>query len=155
MKVAELRVALEEVQAIYEASGSDSPAKDFADFLELLDGCDDQTVEEFLAGLSALLKTASGKVTDKLPHAQVAASYVDRLTNAGTDQEQFEAVYADLGGDKHIRTEEMNAIAHAYIRGREKWPTRTAGYQAIRKKFVERADRESRTGIINKTRRWG
>jgi hypothetical protein len=40
----------------------------------------------------------------------------------------------------------MNAIAHGYIQGREKWPSRAAGYQAIKKKFVERADRESREG---------
>jgi hypothetical protein len=63
MKVAELRTILEEVQAIYEASGSDKPAKDFADFIELLGGYEHQTVDEFLAALSALLSTASSKGT--------------------------------------------------------------------------------------------
>jgi hypothetical protein len=64
-------------------------------------------------------------------------------------------VYVELGAEKRVRAEEMNAIAHGYIKGREKWPSRAAGYQAIKKKFVERADRKSREGIINKVRRWG
>ncbi|MGE0852649.1 MAG: hypothetical protein AB7O44_23980 [Hyphomicrobiaceae bacterium] len=157
MKVAELRTILEEVKAIYEASGSDKPAKDFAEFIELLGGHEHQTVDEFLAALSALPSTASGKGTsgDKLPDAELVASFIERLTSAGTDQAQFDAVYVELGAEKRVRAEEMNAIAHGYIKGREKWPSRAAGYQAIKKKFVERADRKSREGIINKVRRWG
>ena len=156
MKVAELRTILEEVQAIYEASGSDKPAKDFADFIELLGGYEQQSVDEFLTALSALLKSESGKGTpDKLPDTELVASFTERLSSAGTDQDKFEPVYAELGAANQVRIEEMNAIAHGYIKGREKWPTRAAGYQAIKKKFVERADRESREGIINKARRWG
>lgn len=157
MKVAELRTVLEEVQAIYEASDSDKPAKGFAEFIELLNGYEHQTVDEFLAALSTLLKTASGKggSVDKVLGAELVASFIERLTTAGTDQAKFDVVYAELGPEKQVRTEEMNAIAHAYIKGRDKWPSRAAAYQAIKKKFVERADRESRVGIINKVRRWG
>lgn len=141
MKVAELRTILEEVQAIHKASGSNKPAKDFADFISLLDGYEDQSVSEFLATLGTLLKTASGKGAnnDKLPDVQLVAFFVERLRNAGTDEDKFEPVHAELGADKRVRIQEMNAIAHGYIQGREKWPSRAAGYQAIKKKFVERA----------------
>jgi hypothetical protein len=157
MKVAELRTVLEEVQAIYEASRSDKPANDFAEFITLLDGHEEQSVEEFLAELSALFKPASGKAAaaGKLPDVQIVASYIDRLAAAGTDEAKFEPVYAELGGDKRVRIQEMSAIAHEYIQGRDKWPSRAAGYQAIKKRFVQRADRESREGIINKVLRWG
>ena len=121
MKVAELRTVLEEVQSIYEASGSDKPAKDFADFIELLGGYEQQGVDEFLATLGTLLKPAGkGTTEDKLPDAELAASFIARLTRAGTDQAKFDAVYAELGTDKQVRSEEMNAIAHGYIKGREK-----------------------------------
>ena len=157
MKVSDLRAILEEVQAIYEASGSGKPAQDFSEFIELLDDHEHQTVDEFLAALGMLLKPTSGKGTseDKLPDQDLVASFIERLASSGSDESKFNVVYAELGADKQVRTEEMNAIAHGYIKGREKWPSRGAGYQAIRKKFVERADRESRESIINKVRRWG
>jgi len=157
MKVDELRTVLEEVQAIYESSGSDKAANDFAEFLGLLDGYEDQRVDEFLAALEELLKPASGKGANKQapPDAALVASFIERLRSAGTDEARFEPVYAELGADRRVRIGEMNAIAHGYIQGREKWPSKSAGYQAIKKKFVERADRESREGIINKVPRWG
>jgi hypothetical protein len=157
MKVEELRAVLEDVQAIYESSGSGKPAKDFEEFIGLLDGYENQSVDEFLTALTALLKPGSrtGAPGGKIPDAQVTAEFVERLAKAGTDDAQFEPLYAELGADRRVRAEEMNAIAHGYIKGREKWPSRAAAYQAIKKKFVERADRESREAIINKVSRWG
>jgi hypothetical protein len=157
MKVAELRTVLEEVQAIYESSGSDKAANDFAEFLGLLDGYEEHSVDEFLAALGELLKPPSGKGTNKQapPDAELVASFIERLRSAGTDEVRFGLVYAELGADKGVRIAEMNAIAHGYIQGREKWPSKAAGYQAIKKKFVERADRESRERVINKVPRWG
>jgi hypothetical protein len=86
---------------------------------------------------------------------ELVASFTERLKSAGTDEAQFELVYAELGANKRVRVGEMNAIAFGYIQGRDKWPSRGAGYEAIKKKFVERADKESREGIINKAPRWG
>lgn len=155
MKVAELRTILEEVRAIYEASGSDKAAGDFSEFIELLEGYERQNVEEFLATLSHLLKTRTGSGEGKIAEASIVASFIDRFEKAATDETQFKQIYVELGADKRVRTEEMNAIAHGYIKGRDKWPSRSAAYQAIKKKFVERADRGSREAIINKVRRWG
>ena len=157
MKVQELRTVLEEIQAIYKASGTNKPAEDFANFVQLLDGHEHQSIDEFLAELSTLLRMASGKklVGDRQLDTQLIASFLDRLTRAKTDEAEFEVVYAELGESKQVRAEEMNAIAHGYIKGREKWSSRAAAYQAIKKKFIERADRESRTGILSKIRRWG
>lgn len=155
MKVAELRTVLEEVRAIYEASGSDKAAGDFSEFIGLLDGYEQQSVEDFLVALSNLLKTTTGSGEGKIAEAGTAASFIERLENAETNETEFKQVYAELGADKRVRAEEMNAIAHGYIKGRDKWPSRSAAYQAIKKKFVERADRGSREAIINKVRRWG
>jgi hypothetical protein len=159
MKVQDLRTVLEEVKAIYDASGADKSASDFADFLELLDGHEDQDIDDFLAELSSLLRATSEKGRKaqggRQPDAQIVASFLDRLTSAKTDQTEFDVVYAQLGANKQVRVEEMNAIAHGYIKGRESWGARTAAYKAIKKKFIERADRESRTGILSKIRRWG
>src|SRR5262245_32005272 len=117
MNVAELRTVLEEVQAIYEASGSDKPAGDLRDFIDLLEGYENESVDEFLAGLSTLLKVGSSKggLEAKLPGLQIVASFIERLTAAGTNPDQFDPVYTELGASKQVRIEEMNAIAHGYI----------------------------------------
>src|SRR5262245_45480559 len=102
MKVQELRTVLEEVQAIYEASGTEKPAADFSNFIELLNGHEHQSIDAFLAELSTLLKAASGKTAsgDREPDSQLVDAFLERLTNAKSDQTEFDAVYAELGANK-------------------------------------------------------
>ncbi|MEO0809044.1 MAG: hypothetical protein AAFW82_00090 [Pseudomonadota bacterium] len=53
-----------------------------------------------------------------------------------------------------MKKRDIDIIAHAYIGGREKWPSKKAALEAIEQRFVERAYHASRMNILSKTRVW-
>jgi hypothetical protein len=63
------------------------------------------------------------------------ATPADRLKAAGSDREAFNAVRADL---TKMSKDELNAIQHEYIGGRETWPTKREALTAIENHFRAR-----------------
>ena len=123
MKVKELRLALEETQAALSASGAVTQSQDILELLTLFDGCDDDLVDPFLDDLNQRL--------DPIKVYKVA------LRDAGTNPALFDKVMCQLQSDKGLAKEQVYSIAHGYIGGRSKWPSKPKAFDAIRENFLQ------------------
>lgn len=86
-------------------------------------------------------------ITTKPPHA-ATDFHIGTLRSAGTDEAEFVKALTALRDDKGISNETLYSIAHQYIGGRTKWPTRKAAIEAIKTRFIERNWQASKMELI-------
>ena len=129
MNVKSLREAIRTIADFLDASGAGPRGKSLHAVYVLLEGHDDESLEEFLAGLRQRSKEAKPRVS--AANDATVASYVQRLRAAGTDKSAFDQVFDELIKDKMVRKVEADAIAHAYTGGRQEWPTKRMALAAI------------------------
>lgn len=151
MNVKELRQVLEEAEAILAASGATAQTKNFKLFLELFKGRDDQPVSQFLAELKLRLCPPTSD-TVELPkiNEPVVERYVQRLRDAGIDNNIFDNIFSELLKDKQISKEDADAIAHRYTKGRDRWPTKAAALQELKTRFGERVYQAAKMTRVDK-----
>lgn len=108
----------------------------------------------FLTNDTRAAEQAIGELREIIAGQKLAQrkAYAKRLHDAHSDQGQFDAAVADLSADKQMNKEDVDAIAHSFVGGRLKWPSRKAGIEALRKKFAERSYQEGKMRIVEKYR---
>lgn len=137
MNVKELRAVLEDLESILASANAKSQSKDTAAFIKLLDGADEQPVEQFLQELESRLQQDPGPVGPVVDPSLVDR-YVKLLRDSGTDHVAFDAVFGQLVKDRAVDKPGIEAIAFAYIGyadGRRNWPSRKAALDAIEEWF--------------------
>ncbi len=146
MQLKKLKDAILGTAEVIEASGSRASANDVRKIVDVLGDQDDQSCDAALEELKLLLDKEKQNLT---------ASYIQKLLDAGTDLSAFSKVHKELSKDKNILKADVDQIMLEYAGGgREKWPSRKAGIDAIKKKFNERAYRESKMKIVEGTKVW-
>ena len=157
MNVKDLRIVLEELHGILAATNAKPQSKDIAAFLGLLEGADDQPVEQFLQELEARLAERSVAVTPAsvLANEQVVMRHVSALKAADADKAAFDAALQSIRRDQDIDKVEAEAIAFHYIGyddGRTTWPNKKAALQAIEDWFKRLAFDAVRANSLAKAR---
>ena len=146
MRVSKLRRVLADLGSILTAAGSTKPAEDVARLAELMVGRDHQPVEEFLEELRGDIAPPTS--------SEIAAAHIARLREAGTDEVSFRHALQMLTSDRAVKKAQADRVAHGYIGGREKWPSRTAALAAIEKEFVSRLYDASKMKEVARSRPW-
>jgi hypothetical protein len=131
VNVKSLREAIQTITDFLEASGAGPRGKSLHAVKDLLEGHDDESLEEFLTGLRYRSKESITRACSSGVNDVTVASYVQRLHAAGTDKSAFDQVFGELTKDKTVRKAEADAIAHAYTGGRAEWPTKRNAFAAI------------------------
>jgi hypothetical protein len=131
VNVKSLREAIRTIAEILEASGAGRRGKSLHAVDDLLKGHDDESLEEFLAGLRHRSKASEPHACSSVANDVTVASYVQRLRAVGTDKGAFDRVFDELAKDKMVRKAEADAIAHSYTGGRSEWPTKRMALEAI------------------------
>jgi hypothetical protein len=151
-----IRQSLEKVAGILEAAGKKTQTKAVQSVIALLDGHDDDPVPTFLEVLQQqLTQKPEKKVTPtKELRTETIEQYVRLLKAAGTDKSAFDSAFARLSKDKAVRKGEADAIAHAYTRGRTKWPKKQDAIDAIKVHFDEQAYDETKMNQVDQANRW-
>lgn len=139
MNVKSLREAIQTIADFLEASGAAPRGKSLHAVNDLLKGHDDESLEEFLAGLRHRSKESKIRAASAVANDVIVASYVQQLRAAGTDKGAFDQVFGELIKDKMVCKAEADAIAHAYTGGRPEWPTKRMALAAIATWFRELA----------------
>jgi hypothetical protein len=153
MSVKKVRDAISEIAIILGAAGAKTPSKELGALGRVLEADDGKSVTGFFSELQQRLArgkaigASSPKGTSKksVPRAQALSDqahidqYVQRLENAGTDGNDFQAVFSEIRHDKSIRKPEADGIAAAYTKGRLTWPTKREAFEAIEATFRDRA----------------
>lgn len=146
MKTKALRQLLTDLAAILTVAGAKKPASELGRVADLMDGREHQYVEEFLNELRSEIRP--------LEPAEIAEQHVARLHAAGTDELAFRQAFDALSKDRAVKKPQANSIAHAYIGGREKWPTKAEALAAIEKEFVARRYDQSKMKEVARSRPW-
>jgi len=131
VNVKSLREAIRTIAEFLEDSGAGPRSKSLHAVHDLLEGHDEETLEEFLAGLRHRSKQSKPHADSSVANAVTVASYLQRLHTAGTDKSAFDQIFNELSKDKMVRKVEADAIAHAYTGGRPEWPTKRMALEAI------------------------
>ena len=157
MKIRELRSILERLQEVFSSAGSRQPARDLKSVVEVLHGSEDTTVEQFVSETKSLLDPEPPRPKPPPPTNEIAISrYVRKLLDAGDDREAFEAILEALRIDERIGKDELFMIANRFFNEPTggtyvfKFKSKAAAYEFMRKKFVERAQLDSKFRIIDK-----
>lgn len=146
MKTRALRQLVTDIAAVLTAAGARKPASDLARIADLMDGRDHQRVEEFLGELRSDIQP--------LEPSEIVAQHVARLRTAGTDEAAFRQAFDTLTKDRALKKPQANSVAHAYIGGREKWPTKSEALAAIEKEFIARRYDQSKMKEVARSRPW-
>jgi hypothetical protein len=141
MSVKKLLASLSGLGAIVEAAGAKKAAEGLRALKGLFVGESDRPAAEALDELRNVLNAEKPAERE---------AYVKRLVDAGSDDAKFNTTVDELQKDKRMDKEDVDAIAHAFIGGRTKWPSRKAAVEALRKKFAERAYQASKMRIVEK-----
>ena len=140
MNVGAFRHAICELADILAASGAANKSQSLRAVAKLLDGHDEEAIEDYLAKLRRQLCDSKPRRTQSSEiNALAVAQYVRRLKDAGLDRTAFDAVVAELRQDEAVRKAEADAIAHGYTAGRQQWPTKREALAAIETCFGARA----------------
>ncbi|MCG8441421.1 MAG: hypothetical protein MI723_06395 [Caulobacterales bacterium] len=115
-------------------------------------GHERSSVDDFVAETEALL--AKRMPTQTTADELVVRRHAKRLSEAGLERAAFEPVIAELTSDKAARKAELDAIAHAYIGGRESQPSKNAGVDAIERKFLERVRFAKKKDLFDTVTPW-
>lgn len=156
MKTGELKSALADLGAVLTEAGAKAAAQDAHSLVKLLEAHKHKSVDEFLDELRQALSAPGKKGVGVAPAADetVVGDHVDKLKGAGLDRAAFEAQLKALKADKRAGRAELDRIAHAFIGGRDTWPTRKAALDAIQTRFNERAYQASKMKHLEKFRPW-
>jgi hypothetical protein len=161
MNVRELKAILERLQEVFSSAGSRQPARDLKSVVEVLEGSEGKTVEAFVAETKHLLEPGARPESQSTSDEAVIARYVRKLLDAGSDRDAFEAVLRALEDDEDIDKSRLFAIANGYFNEPTggthvfKFKSKTAAIEFMRKKFVERAQLESKFKIIERLTQGG
>lgn len=131
MNVKSFREAIRTIATFLEASRAGPRSKSLHAVQDLLEGHDDETLEEFLAGLRHRSKESRPRAYSSAANDVIVTTYLQRLRAAGTDKSTFDQVFDEVSKDKMVRKAEADAIAHAYTGGRPEWPTKRMALEAI------------------------
>jgi hypothetical protein len=131
VNVKSLREAIRTIAEFLEASGAGPRGKSLHAVHDLLQGHDNESLEEFLAGLRHRSIESKPRAASSAANDLTVASYVQRLRAAGADKSDFDQIFGELTKDKMVRKVEADAIAHAYTGGRPEWPSKRMAFEAI------------------------
>jgi len=140
-----LREAITDIANIAEASGGKKAGSDVRLLNDMLAKDDN---EPALSAIDELERDIAD------PAAPLRQSYIERLEAAGTDQDAFNQVFDTLKSDRQIKKDDLDKIAHAYVWGRERWPSKKSALEAIERRFIQSAYNESKMRIVDRTRVW-
>ena len=157
MNIPAFRHLLERLEKLYASAGANDPAKDFRSVSTLMDGHEYKTVDAFVAETKAALAAEErGIERGPVDDDAVVMAHVQRLLDAGTDQEAFEHALAALDRDNRADKSAWFAIANRH-RNQPTGATHVRKFrstkdprQGIRDVFLERFDTKSKRGIIAK-----
>ncbi len=161
MTVGELKAILERLQEVFSSAGSRQPARDLKSVVEVLEGSEGKTVESFVAETKDLLEPGPRSGSPSGSDEAAIARCVRKLLEAGSDRDAFEAVLRALKVDDDIDTPRLFAIANGYFNEPTggthvfRFKSKTAAYEFMRKKFVERAQLENKFKIIERLTQGG
>ena len=151
MATKELLAILERLGRLYAAGGAKTAEKDLAKVIQ----CLTPHVNEPLEAFAAKLRSASAPVGPAKQRELAVADEaivdqcVNRLTEAGTDQDTFEQAFAAVSKDARIRLKEADAIARKFTRQHTAFKTKKAALLAIKQAFVERARFENKLKVVS------
>jgi hypothetical protein len=157
MNIRVFRSVLERLEKLYASAGARTQAKDIRSVSSLLDGHENKTVEAYVAETRAAIRTDD---QDRGRHVADPEAYVtehaQRLLDAGTDEEAFDAALTALDNDDRANKSAWFAIANRY-RNQPTGGTSTRKFrsikdarQAIRDVFLDRFDARSKRRVIDK-----
>lgn len=92
-------------------------------------------------------------IATKPPHAAIT-HHLSTLRSAGTDEALFVKALEALRDDKDLAVDSLFAIAHQYIGGRTKWPSRKAALEGIKTRFVERGYQAAKMELLKNFNPW-
>jgi hypothetical protein len=156
MNVGELNAILERLQEVFSSAGSRQSARDLKDVVEVLKGSEGKTVETFVTETKDLSEPRHRREPQRSSNEAVVDRYVRELLAAGSDRDAFEAVLRELKDDEDIDKPRLFAIANGYFNEPTggthvfRFRSKTAAFEFIRKKFVERAQLQNKFRIIEK-----
>lgn len=153
MDVGELKIVLDRFRAMYEASGAAAQARDIASVIEALDGFEKLSVDDCVTRMQELLAQPAAESSAQVNEI-VVRRYANQLNDAGLDRGAFDQALADMKADRSVKKRELDAIAFAYIGGREKQASKKAGFAALEDKFIERLRSKGKRDLIGKVTPW-
>jgi hypothetical protein len=139
MNVKELREAIEDARALVAACDGKEP-KALKEFLQIFEGHDELSVEQFLEALRGrtLAPTTSPEADDSSNpgfDSGLVSAYIQQLKDAGISESAFNIVFARIKKDKAVKTTEAFAISHGYAGGRATWSTKGEALDNIERWF--------------------
>ena len=158
MNVGELKAVLKRLEDLYSAGGASSVAKDLRSVVELLEGHESESLDEFIADTQTLISKPESKVPEF--NEAVARKYAQALLDAGIDEQRFKAALDVLDSDASASTAEWVEIANLYRNAptggthRYKFASVKAARNAILDTFGGRLESASKRGIIERITQW-
>jgi hypothetical protein len=146
--VAQLTSVLDSLQSFCQAAGAKTAEKDLKALADALEAHADEPLEACSAHVQAWLTEAAARPKGRAKtmaaksaaaNAEVIASYLAVLRNAGTDRAAFEAALATLKADKSVKAAALGELARRYANTVTKYKSMTAAFADIATAFTERA----------------
>lgn len=156
MKVKELQNSLQDLAEVLELAGTKAVNSDVANILNLLDGEEEEELEDFLSQLeerlTAALKKTSAKSQVTNINRDVVDHYVVRLLDAAMDEQKFSSIATELKNDPQVRKPELAEIAKGYTAR----PVNTVSglHKAIQTRFYERIYDRDATDMARRATPW-
>lgn len=161
MNVGELQTVLKDLEAVYEAGGAKKQASSIAQLSKALLGDAEMPVEQMVAALRAKLAgEAESAPASTGTNNNLVENYARSLSEVGTDRPSFDRVFAALQNDKLVKLQEAVDVANRYmndpISGQYvmRFETKRKAFDFIFSTYIERAQEESKLGIIDRMTRW-
>lgn len=86
--------------------------------------------------------------------SELVSDFVGRLNAANTDRVAFDVVLAEIKAEKRLKSADVIAIAHAYVKGGTKPSSKTMALASISKRFVEIVRFHAKNKVAEKVRPW-
>jgi hypothetical protein len=158
MKISEIRAVLDKLRLVYSEGGAKSQAADCEKLSEGLKIYEDELIEAFAQRVrdAFLLKNRKSTARPAATCGLSVEDYAPALLAAGTDDEAFRTLLSAVGSDRRVTKPILDNIANRYLNevsgGNHLFRFKTKGLalDAIRNKFVERAEAESKDEIIDR-----
>jgi hypothetical protein len=155
----EIRTIFERLRSMYVSAGANAAAGDFEKLISALNAHSGQSVNNAVAKAKApVVRATRSKRSQVDPSA--ASTYGEALLSAGTNQATFNAAFEALRSDRGLSKAQLDSIANRYLNEPSgghfvfKFKSKTEALETIRRKFIERAQSESKREIIEKMTRW-
>jgi hypothetical protein len=155
MKVSELRAILNKLRSIYASGGAKSQAGDVERIIALLNGRDEQSVDQFVSEAKSLLARADRKPGQQV-HESLVDKYANMLTQVGTNEDAFKGVLSGLKSDRNVAKPTLDAIVNRYVNTLSggthvfKFKSKKEALEKLRIKYLERAESESKDRIVKR-----